>query len=318
MKKKKSFVSNHQAGAGTLILICVLCFIWCASSELVAGREKPYVRVWADYVVVDGTPGSGITEPGASLHVISDQAPVSILDLDNTTDWLTMDFRRQGQRTASFGVSASDAYGGNAFVLGSYKDDWTNPLIIEQGAPTESLYIKSNGNISMTGDLTVNGASTNFRNAIKAVDGSGSGIDADLLDNISSGSFVQTTYNSSLNSDSRNSRGPTRLYRRESDSNYSVQTYWTGSRWRLYGYSGDTGHGDTHVGYADNADKVDGVHESSLARNIRGACRQVKWTTQTALFQCSTNEYVAGVYIGQSPSDHWESHVSAILCCDRR
>lgn len=47
--------------------------------------------------------------------------------------------------------------------------------------------------------------------------------------------------------------GPYRLYRRDDNSNYSVQTYWTGSYWRLYGYSGDSGHADTQVGYADNA-----------------------------------------------------------------
>lgn len=50
-----------------------------------------------------------------------------------------------------------------------------------------------------------------------------------------------------------NRPGPYRLYRREDDSNYSVQTYWTGTYWRLYGYNGDTPHADTHVGYADNA-----------------------------------------------------------------
>jgi hypothetical protein len=48
--------------------------------------------------------------------------------------------------------------------------------------------------------------------------------------------------------------GPYRLYRRDDNSDYSVQTYWTGSYWRLYGYSsGDTAHADTHVGYADNS-----------------------------------------------------------------
>lgn len=47
--------------------------------------------------------------------------------------------------------------------------------------------------------------------------------------------------------------GPYRLYRRDDNSDYSVQTYWTGARWRLYGYNGDTGHADTHVGYADSA-----------------------------------------------------------------
>ena len=47
--------------------------------------------------------------------------------------------------------------------------------------------------------------------------------------------------------------GPYRLYRRDDNSDFSVQTYWTGSRWRLYGYTGDTAHADTHVGYADSA-----------------------------------------------------------------
>ena len=65
--------------------------------------------------------------------------------------------------------------------------------------------------------------------------------------------YVTTTYNSSLNSDSRNSRGVTRLYRRDDNSDYSVQTYWTGSYWRLYGYYGDSGHADVQVGYADSA-----------------------------------------------------------------
>ena len=50
-----------------------------------------------------------------------------------------------------------------------------------------------------------------------------------------------------------NRPGPYRLYRRDNDSNFSVQTYWTGARWRLYGYNGDSVHADTHVGYADSA-----------------------------------------------------------------
>lgn len=47
--------------------------------------------------------------------------------------------------------------------------------------------------------------------------------------------------------------GATRLYRNDIDDQYNVQTYWTGSRWRLYGYYGSSGHADTHVGYADSA-----------------------------------------------------------------
>ena len=52
---------------------------------------------------------------------------------------------------------------------------------------------------------------------------------------------------------SANRPGPYRLYRRDSDDPYNVQTYWTGARWRLYGYYNDSSHADTHVGYADSA-----------------------------------------------------------------
>jgi len=85
------------------------------------------------------------------------------------------------------------------------------------------------------------------------------------LGNVTNEAQVTTTYNSSLNSDSRNSRGVTRLYRRDSDSDYSVQTYWTGSYWRLYGYNGDSGHADTHVGYADSAGSAGSVAWSNVS-----------------------------------------------------
>jgi len=66
-------------------------------------------------------------------------------------------------------------------------------------------------------------------------------------------SFVQTTNLTSLNSDSRNTRGVTRLYRRDNDSDYSVQTNWTGTNWRLRGYIGDTYHAPCEVGFAETA-----------------------------------------------------------------
>ncbi|OHA62620.1 MAG: hypothetical protein A2117_01015 [Candidatus Wildermuthbacteria bacterium GWA2_46_15] len=57
------------------------------------------------------------------------------------------------------------------------------------GAANNHLYVY--GNETVTGDLTILGASTNFRNAMLAVDGSGSGLDADLLD----GSQRDSAYN---------------------------------------------------------------------------------------------------------------------------
>jgi hypothetical protein len=92
---------------------------------------------------------------------------------------------------------------------------------------------------------------------------------ADTVDGVHASGFVSTTNNSSLNSDSRNTRGVTRLYRRDNNSDYSVQTYWTGTYWRLYGYNGDTGHADTHVGYSDNSGALSGYGWTSSGKNVR-------------------------------------------------
>jgi len=71
----------------------------------------------------------------------------------------------EGNIEASGSITAS---GANGFIVGS--------SYLRSG----SVYVA--GVATVTGDLTVTGASTNFRNAIKAVDGSGSLIDADKLD----------------------------------------------------------------------------------------------------------------------------------------
>lgn len=80
---------------------------------------------------------------------------------------------------------------------------------------------------------------------------------------------VNTQYNTSLNSDSRNSRGVTRLYRGDDDSDYSLQfNQWNGSTWRLFGYVGDAEHGGVRVQLADNAgnaDTLDGKHASEFS-----------------------------------------------------
>jgi len=57
---------------------------------------------------------------------------------------------------------------------------------------------KITGAATVGGDLTVTGASTNFRNAIKAVDGAGSELDADTVDTKHASDFVATsTYTAS-------------------------------------------------------------------------------------------------------------------------
>lgn len=90
------------------------------------------------------------------------------------------------------------------------------------------------------------------------------------LGNVSNAAQVTTTNNTSLNTDSRNTRGVTRLYRRDDNSDYSLQTYWTGSYWMLDGYSGDNYHAGVQVKYANNAGEASyafNAGEASFAFN---------------------------------------------------
>ena len=61
---------------------------------------------------------------------------------------------------------------------------------------------------------------------------------------------------------SGNRPGVTKLYRKDDDSGYNVQTHWTGSYWQLRGYNADTFHAECYVeragsaGYADSAGRA--------------------------------------------------------------
>jgi len=130
-----------------------------------------------------------------------------------------------------------------------------------------STTLVPNLNVDMVDGLHVHAGTTNNEaNKIVRTDGNGFILGAAIYDNgnrvysaasrpttlsgygITDG--VNTQYNSSLNSDSRNSRGVTRLYRRDSDSDYSLQTYFDGARWVVEGYSGDTYHAGCKVEYS--------------------------------------------------------------------
>ena len=152
----------------------------------------------------------------------------------------------------------------------SYAASITSAISLKQDSSTAlTTSTAFGGDVSGTYNAIVV-ADDSHNHTIANVDNLQTTLDGKAASSHSHSNYVTTTNNSTLNSDSRNTRGPTRLYRRDSNSNYSVQTYWTGSRWRLYGYNGDNNHADTHVGYADsagNADTVDGYHASSFHIN---------------------------------------------------
>jgi hypothetical protein len=88
--------------------------------------------------------------------------------------------------------------------------------------------------------------------------------------------------------DTRNTRGATRLYRRDDDSDYSVQTYWTGTHWFLRGYNGDTFHAETRVSYSDSTGSV-------AWSNVSGRPTAVSSFTNDASYITSASN-VVGVY----------------------
>ena len=124
-------------------------------------------------------------------------------------------------------TNISNVATGTGAFFGYLDSDDETVLILNNSSGTYNFIASSNGNVNATGTITA----AAFSGAVPA-----------------SGITGQTGMWTSAARP-----GPYRLYRRDADNDYSVQTYFTGSRWRLYGYNGDTAHADTHVGYADAA-----------------------------------------------------------------
>lgn len=112
---------------------------------------------------------------------------------------------------------------------------------------------------------------------------------------------VATTYNSTLNTDTRNSRGPTRLFRYDSDSDYSLQHYWTGSYWYLRGFNGDTFHAGVQVAYADSAGSApaNGGTSSAVTMNASAAAStyNMVWHSGNTLYYATGG---SGIYCNPS------------------
>jgi len=96
-----------------------------------------------------GNWGVGISDPTVKLHIVASAAPIGIMNINNISEWSTLDFRREGVEVAACGVSPSGTFGGNAIVLSSFDGSWSNPVVIEQGAATGTFYIKSTGDVGV-------------------------------------------------------------------------------------------------------------------------------------------------------------------------
>lgn len=147
-------------------------------------------EVWTDPLVIEnGAPtgsiyinggghvGIGTENPLAQLEITAFDAPAVIVNGSHTT-WTTQDFQRNGEVRASIGISPVDIFGGNAAIIGSFDgEEFTDPLVIENSAPTGSIYVNSDGLVSIgtttatkqlnvAGDLLVTGAITEGSSAM--------------------------------------------------------------------------------------------------------------------------------------------------------
>ena len=164
------------------------------------GGTYIYANNATNVAVTDaGSVGIGTTGPTAKLSFGNYYINVPTPTADQQTSHIRLYDTGDGNINYGIGVSANAlniAANQNTGTIRLYTNSSERVRITSTGnvgigdaTPTYKLDVAGTGRF--TGDLTVSGASTNFRNAVKAVDGSGSGIDADLLDGVSSGDFAR-------------------------------------------------------------------------------------------------------------------------------
>ena len=178
-----------------------------------------------------------------------------------TTKTLTLTQRDGGTISASFTDLSGTGGDGNDFLTGITKSG--NTLTFAVSNQTNPTYTFGSN------------AFTSYSNHVGLYDSAGAAaavndrIDNDVIPNIptdnsqlGNGAGYITTV-----SDDRNTRGVSRLYRRDGGDNYSIQHHWTGTHWFIRGYSGDTFHAEARVGAAD---KLTTTRNIALSGDVSG------------------------------------------------
>jgi hypothetical protein len=183
--------------------------------------------------LASGVTGSSLTSVGTLTNLTVTNAIngtlIKTVTGTNTADLIYGNMADNDQFRIRIGGTATNA----GFVEIATADDGTEPIHVRQ-------YTGVFTTLTRTATLLDGSGNTSFPGTVTAPTFSGGLASSNLT-----GQTGMWT--------SANRPGPYRLYRRDYDDQYNVQTYWTGSRWRLYGYYNDSGHADTHVGYADSA-----------------------------------------------------------------
>jgi len=99
---------------------------------------------------------------------------------------------------------------------------------------------------------------------------------------------------------------PSRLYRRDDASAYSLQHHWTGTHWYLRGYAEETFHAECRVGYADSAGNAATLGGYAVAEGAGSSTIPVR----------TGAGYLNAVYFHQGSPNNENSTVSQVFVCN--
>ena len=237
------------------------------------------------YLPLAGGGLSGMVSTATNTTTFTSANDTTLSVRGNTTAPATMSFHRSGAYAVNFGLDTDNKLKVGGWSLGTNKyaiyHEGNKPSAADIGAAASS-HNHSWANITSGVPATatrwpswseVTSKPSTFTPSSHTHTPAQVG-----LGNVSNAAQVTTAQNSSLNGDTRNSRGVTRLYRRDSNSDYSVQTHWDG-RWFLRGYLGDTFHGECKVDYANNAGYANSAGGVSWANVWSKPATATRWPT---------------------------------------